>query len=86
MSPSASAPVCLSRTVGGQTGRGAHPTPRPALPARGSQAPASPQPSWQPPSPRLVSTPYSLHRGPLTGVWRPPNPNQDESKFEAHAA
>lgn len=65
---------------------GPTPTPRPALPARDSQAPASPQPSWQPPSPRLVSTPYLLRRGPLTGVRRPPNPNQDESKFEARAA
>lgn len=76
-----------------RTDRSQGPPPHPALSARGSQAPASPQPSWQPQSPRLLSTPYSLCRGPsvpragpLTGVPRPPNPNQAESKFEARAA
>ena len=76
-----------------RTDRSQGPPLRPALSARGSQAPASPQPSWQPRSPRLLSTPYLLRRGPsvsragpLTGVLCPPNPNQAESKFEARAA
>ena len=75
-----------------RTDRSQGPPSRPALSARGSQAPAYPKPSWQPRSPKLLSTPYLLRRGPsvpragpLTGVLCPPNPNQAESKFGARA-